>query len=332
MANMYVSVTTNITDFYDDVQNSDIFNRSDNSTIKITTVHFNNDELQSKPTFEIMFGDTTFETAFVYVCLVITFLGITGNIAAMAIILYKPKFHTPTFAAIGYLALADFFAGIILGLVRFTTCLYLEIFTCKTFTISLFYYNSSGHLLLLVTVRYLITVHPLISKRHLTVKVVSLCSLSVWFLSALLGGITHYVMANKDSLTTIIRVIINLVVLCAVCSTMISLHIRKIKALQNSSCVRRQTQQRKMNLVITGITVAFMLFQIFLIAEKLYKSFGEPVDDVSVFLSSSVNFTASVYYSCNPYIFFFLSMFLSSKIKNRSCTNTNKVVTLVNMS
>uniref|UniRef100_A0A8W8LUN0 G-protein coupled receptors family 1 profile domain-containing protein n=1 Tax=Magallana gigas TaxID=29159 RepID=A0A8W8LUN0_MAGGI len=118
MANMYVSVTTNITDFYDDVQNSDIFNRSDNSTIKKTTVHFNNDELQSKPTFEIMFGDTTFETAFVYVCLVITFLGITGNIAAMAIILYKPKFHTPTFAAIGYLALADFFAGIILSLVR----------------------------------------------------------------------------------------------------------------------------------------------------------------------------------------------------------------------
>nr|XP_034307738.1 lysophosphatidic acid receptor 3-like [Crassostrea gigas] len=336
MANMYVSVTTNITDFYDDVQNTDIFNRSGNSTIKRTTVHFNYDELQSKPTFEIMFGDTTFETAFVYVCLVITFLGITGNIAAMAIILYKPKFHTPTFAAIGYLALADFFAGIILSLVRFTTCPYLDVFMCKTFTVSLFYYSSFGHLLLLVTLRYLITVRPLISRRHLTVKVVSLCSLSVWFLSALLGVITHYVMANIDtySLTTIIRVIINLVVLCVVCFTMISLHIRKIKALQNSSCVRRQTQQRKMNLVITGITVAFMLFQIFLIAEKLYKAFGEQIDDVSLFLSSSVNFTASVYYSCNPYIFFFLSMFLSCKIKNRSCTNTctNKVVTLVNMS
>lgn len=331
---MYVSVTTNITYFYDDVQNSDIFNGSGNSTVKITTVHFYNDELQSRPTFEIKFGDTTFETAFVYVCLIIIFLGITGNIAAMTNILYKPKFHTPTFAAIGYLALADFFACIILGLVRFTTCPYLYFFTCKTFTVSLFYYSSSGHLLLLAILRYLITVRPLISRIHLTVKVVSFCSLSVWFLSALLGVISHYVMANMDnySLTTIIRVIINLIVLCVVCSTMTSLHIRKIRAIQNSSGVRRETQQRKMNLVITVITVVFMLFQIFLIAEKLYKAFGEPVGGVNLFLSSSVSFTACVNYSCNPYVFFFLSMFLSCKIKNRSCTNANEEVTLVHMS
>lgn len=285
-------------------------------------------------TLQLVVYRTIFEKAFTCVTFTIAFFGFVGNLATIGKIVRDPKFHTPTFAAIGYLALADFFAGIILSLVRFTTCPYLEVFTCKTFTVSLFYYSSFGHLLLLVTLRYLITVRPLISRRHLTVKVVSWCSLSVWFLSALLGVITHYVMANIDtySLTTIIRVIINLVVLCAVCSTMISLHIRKIKALQNSSCVRRQTQQRKMNLVITGIIVAFMLFQIFLIAEKLYKEFGEPVDDVSLFLSSGVNFTASVYYSCNPYIFFFLSMFLSCKIKNRSCTNTNKVVALVNMS
>lgn len=39
---------------------------------------------------------------------IIAFLGIVGNIATIAKILHT--FHTPTFAAIGFLALADFFS------------------------------------------------------------------------------------------------------------------------------------------------------------------------------------------------------------------------------
>lgn len=41
---------------------------------------------------------------------IIAFLGIVGNIATIAKILHDSKFHTPTFAAIGFLALADFFS------------------------------------------------------------------------------------------------------------------------------------------------------------------------------------------------------------------------------
>lgn len=50
------------------------------------------------------------EKALTYTSVVIACLGITGNVATIAKILHDTKFHTPTFAAIGFLTLADFFS------------------------------------------------------------------------------------------------------------------------------------------------------------------------------------------------------------------------------
>lgn len=47
----------------------------------------------------------------------------------------------------------------------------------------IFYLNSSGHVLLLCGVRYLVTVYPIHSRQHLTVKAVGFCSLSMWAIS-----------------------------------------------------------------------------------------------------------------------------------------------------
>lgn len=59
--------------------------------------------------FLIVYGHTTTEITIACVYLVIASFGILGNLVTICKILYEPRLHTPTFAVIGYLALADFF-------------------------------------------------------------------------------------------------------------------------------------------------------------------------------------------------------------------------------
>lgn len=114
---------------------------------------------------------------------IIAFLGIVGNIATIAKILHDSKFHTPTFAAIGFLALADFFSIVSFTLSNVANMISFDLdmlnFDYTTIVrecFDMFYLSSTGHVLLLSCVRYLITAHPFHSRQHLTVTAVSLCS------------------------------------------------------------------------------------------------------------------------------------------------------------
>lgn len=154
---------------------------TDNTTRKIGVL-YNDDRSFTRFQFQFYLNDTAIDVVVMYICVVIFFLGIIGNIVTMAKIICDSKYHTPTFAAIGYLALPDFFSVISLSGFYFTNVLFIRKLFIGYFIIldNVLYFSCSGHMLLLSFVRYLITVHPLQSRQYLTVTAVSFCSLSVW--------------------------------------------------------------------------------------------------------------------------------------------------------
>lgn len=291
---------------------------TDNTTRKIGVLYID-DRSFTRFQFQFLLNDTANDVVVMYICVVIFFLGIIGNIVTMAKIISDSKYHTPTFAAIGYLALPDFFSVISLSGFYFTNILFIRKLSIKYFIIldNFLYFSCSGHMLLLSFVRYLITVHPLQSRQHLTVLAVSFCSLSVWVLSALCGvGYynTYIYMSLKFQIWFVISV--STIVVVLVCAITITLHARKIKTIKNSLSVTRQSQTR-MNLVVTIIIMIFVLSHIFIITKYVLEHLLNVKGFISItFLRQCVALTGFLNYSCNPYILF-ISFTLLSRFKRK---------------
>lgn len=257
----------------------------------------------------------------------IAFLGIVGNIATIAKILHDSKFHTPTFAAIGFLALADFFSIVsftvsnVANMISFDLdMLNFDYTTIVRECFDIFYLSSTGHVLLLSCVRYLITAHPFHSRQHLTVTAVSLCSLSIWFVSMICAVAFFFIRAVMELYSIITRVIYHSIVLVIVCIIMASMHFKKLTALQNSLCETRLTEKR-MNVVVVLIIMIFVLFNLSLIAENMYKyMFLQSSIQENSYLNAITALCAYVNYACNPYILFFLPIFMQWKTQLCSLT------------
>lgn len=257
----------------------------------------------------------------------IPFLGIVGNIATIAKILHDSKFHTPTFAAIGFLALADFFSIVsftvsnVANMISFDLdMLNFDYTTIVRECFDIFYLSSTGHVLLLSCVRYLITAHPFHSRQHLTVTAVSLCSLSIWFVSMICAVAFFFIRAVMELYSIIMRVIYHSIVLVIVCIIMASMHFKKLTALQNSLCETRLTEKR-MNVVVVLIIMIFVLFNLSLIAENMYKyMFLQSSIQENSYLNAITALCAYVNYACNPYILFFLPIFMQWKTQLCSLT------------
>lgn len=69
---------------------------------------------------QLRFSETAFEITFTCVNFTIAFLGCIGNLATIGKIVYDQNYHTPTFAVIGMLALANFVSVAILSFVSMT--------------------------------------------------------------------------------------------------------------------------------------------------------------------------------------------------------------------
>lgn len=201
----------------------------DNVSISIQK-GFGNDSTSEEFTLQLLYIKTTFEITFTCVIFTIAFFGCLGNVATIGKIVYDPKYHTPTFAAIGQLAFAD-----LLSVTLFTVALMTNIYK--------FWQNVKGiriistmssflHLCLLSAVRYLITVHPVQSRQHLTVTAVCLCSLTIWIFSGVAGVILIYVVQTL-SLTNsmIIHLLAIIISVLTVSSIMILLHVKKNKSI-----------------------------------------------------------------------------------------------------
>lgn len=275
------------------------------------------------------------------VCILVAAFGIIGNIVTMVKIVYDSKLHTPTFAAIGHLAFVNFLALIVL-----TVHLILVVWVIKiknlwtqltvVFISDTLYLSSACHVLLLLSVRYLITVHPLQSRRRLTVKAVSLCSMTVWPVSVLFGAIKSYFFYVHKQTGSHFMMLINsityIIFLLLVCFITFALHVWKIRAIQTSRSATKRIQTR-MNLVVTAIITVFAMFQIFAIAKSLYiyKGYCSKSKYVGVYTFFHLSMILSGYltFSLNPYIFFFLSFFRSCTMKKKlSAPESTEIPTL----
>lgn len=261
------------------------------------------------------------EDTFMCICFIIASFGFVGNLATIAKIVHDLNLHTPTFTAIGCLAMADVLSIVNLNFIIVTNNeKFAEtwIILMRSFFYYMFYWSSSGHVLLLSIVRYLLTVHPLQSRRYLTVALIALFSLVVWLISFLFGVIKTYLfyihVNNGTNVLVLVNGIAYTIALLSVCSVTILLHVWKIKAIQTSPSITRHTRKR-MNLVVTGIIIVFALYQIFTIAGVFYTYMCKVSEDCKLTVFNVFTFggilTGCISYSVNPYLFFFLSIFLS---------------------
>lgn len=270
-------------------------------------------------TLQLNFSETTFGIALTCVAFTITFFGVVGNLATIGKIIRDPKYHTPTFAAIGLLALSDFLSVICFSFIQLTNLGY--IWRILPYIASIAFISSFFHVCFLSVVRYLITVHPLQSRRHLTVTAVCLCSLTIWISSGVPGFVILplFIIVNQE-LGSIIGIIFlfffGIIVIISlpliVCSIVIILHVVKIRTLQSSLSVTDQAQ-RKMNIVVTVILGLFVLLHVSSLVTGMlyiiYKWSSVISYETFLYMYYFDIFIGCLNFSCNPYILF-LSQFI----------------------
>lgn len=136
----------------------------------------------------------------------------------------------------GFLTLADFFSIISFSLHNATrNTVYFDLYigglhdyaSIFHLIFDISYLSSTGHVLLLCGVRYLITVYPIHSRQHLTVKAVCFCSLSMWVLCILFAVFAYIMRTRHESYSIILPSIFYLIVLVFVSLIMTSLHVKK---------------------------------------------------------------------------------------------------------
>lgn len=274
-------------------------NINDNASTSIQK-GFGNDSTPEGFILQLRYRETTFEITFTCVILTIAFFGCIGNLATIGKIVYDPKYHKPTFAVIGQLALADFLSVTVLTFDNMTNfSKFLPEFTVIR---DIFQLSSFFHVCLLSAVRYLITVHPLQSRQHLTVKSMCLCSLTIWISSGVvIIGLIYTVEAVPKIYVLTTYLIFNVLILLIVCSVVALLHVKKIRTLQNSLSVTEQSQ-RRMNIVVTVIISIFVLYQLFIVAGKIIFTFSDQL--IGYYLVYGFVIIGSLNFSCNPYILF----------------------------
>ncbi|XP_048739712.2 olfactory receptor 5AC1-like [Ostrea edulis] len=257
------------------------------------------------------------------VILVIGSLGLVGNICTILKIWSDKKFHTPTFAVIGCLAFADFLSIVRCYAYYFTDLFFhsIQFFIALVIPFETSYCSSLGHMILLFVVRYLITVHPLQSRIHLTTLVVILWSVTVWILSLILSlfaalYVKLLLSHQKENILEIYNWSLNLVTLIKTVftfCTIITVHCLKMKSLRSSRVCAKT--KRKMNLIITVILSVFLTSQtLFIVVTtiELLHSYGILSSHITMFELQTyfvcvLSLLEFVHYSCNPYIYFLIS-------------------------
>ena len=269
---------------------------------------------ERKHQFRFLYDETVLDEAFNYICLIIAILGVIGNIITIIKISCQSRLHTPTFAAIKCLGVSDL-VSIILSTGMLTNIVIIlpkNWFNLLTICVLTAYWSSSGHILLLSVVRYIILVHPLHGRQYLTTTFVSLGSLSVWILSFsfwlvvklfLFTNYIHVTDTARKNFALSFDVIVCLVVVLLV----ILMHKRKLMILRQSS-VSRQTH-RKMTLIVTLIIGIFLFFRLIGIIFAIMLAFFETEFVLFKNMYFFFNLIALINFSSNPYILFMQHFF-----------------------
>lgn len=275
-------------------------------------------------TFSIVYVTTTTKLTIVYAYFVIASFGILGSLVTMGKILHEPKLHTPTFAVIGYLALADFLSVIAFTFFYFTNYKFVKSFAICFYA---FYVNSSFHVVLLSTVRYFIILYPLKSRQHLTINKISLTSLLVMFISSLFAVVISDIYDISDMYASMVNCVLVAIEIVIVCSILIALHVKKLISIHSSPSLTVHTE-RRMNAVFTAIIIIFVIFHACHLIKALYEylviyEYVSYDSNTLLLLQYIYLLTACINYSCNPYILFLPLIVHSCISKIKICCNDN---------
>lgn len=260
------------------------------------------------------------------ICAVIAVLGGIGNIVTIVIISYQSKLHTPTFVVIKCLAVSDFFGLITVSFQYFTnvwtflrrpnTSSYANLFEI---IVNAVYLNSPSHVLLLCAVRYLLVVHPLDSRRYLTVTVVSLGSLTSWILSFVFAVIyvsVYSAFGVKDQniglaleMASTIIVILYLVLSVII---IISMHLKKMAAIKKSAT--KGQVHKKMHFIAFVMLFCLVLCRLPDIVVHFFL-FVKKIELFTIHLRNCYFVLNYFTYSYNPYMLFVLSCLKSCRKK-----------------
>lgn len=231
----------------------------------------------------------------------ISVLGLVGNLATILKIALDKKLHTPTFLAIGSLAISDFIyllTAIVFNLQLFFQ-LHSILLSVSTVGNVLSTINSSCDVVFLFFLRYALIVHPLKCRQYLTNCLVICVSLALWaynivFLILLALFIGLLVIFDKYDISKVVTIGILMwtaVVVILPVTIITILHCLKIRRLRSSTVNPAIT--RKMSWIISiicvlngAVSVCSMLV--------IWKTTLVYVADVLLVLV----------HSCNPYILF----------------------------
>ncbi|XP_062607082.1 trace amine-associated receptor 5-like [Saccostrea cucullata] len=269
-----------------------------------------------------------FEKSIAILTLIIGLLGFVGNIVTIFKIVCDKRLHTPTFLAIGCLALPDTL-NIIGIFVRKFSDLFIYVVIQHDYNESMFEFLtfyfldqtfiscSTAHIVFLAMIRYLLIVHPLESKVRLTVPIVMSCSVMIWIYSLLLSAFILIIIATitEDSIDRSGKIMYTFSILSilrgwlAICAIII-MHIKKVMALNMSSVTN--TICLRMNVIICIILSVYVFS---LIPFMLFTCYSLYVVNTDSLLSFS--FVIYMYdiclifgifnFSCNPYVIFWAS-------------------------
>ncbi|XP_048742911.2 C-C chemokine receptor type 7-like [Ostrea edulis] len=285
----------------------------------------------SRRQLDLFMFDPESPIVFPIVLLILAILGFLGNLVTILTIMINRKLRSPTFAAIGCLALADllnlvfywFFYMTNLPVYLYHVAKITVMLNVVSFIRTFLHYLSAFHILLLSVLRYGLIVQPLQCRNHVTVTVILMTSLVFWLISCLIAAAQQIFLAElydstrRDLHHFLVSQLQYAILQCLVVFTVIVLHHLKMKVLRNS--LRSPAFVRsKMNQVIT-IVLAIFSVNSFIAVVMVLLIMGQQFSPSYRTVSLLYNMTLFFNVATNPYIYFMsfvLMKYLSKCIRH----------------
>lgn len=262
-------------------------------------------------------------------CFVIVMLGLLGNLLTICKIVLDKSLHTPTYTAIGFLAFSDIMSLIFSALSWFTnirTYLIATHYHDQTFlnTQDMFYilelmvyHVSLCQIILLVVLRFGLTVNPIECKIHASTSLILIASAAIWIYNACVWFTFRVVFKtlvrqNRNQFlkwATIVEVSVRCLAMLVTLSIMAILHYLKMRAIKTSSV--KCNVKRRMNQIVAIIVVILAFYGISYLLATIVMFVSDRT--VTAYFSTFHQIIGFVHFSSNPFVYFIFAFVCKKK-------------------
>jgi hypothetical protein len=240
-------------------------------------------------------------------CFIIFILGLLGNLLTICKIVWDKSLHTPTYVAIGFLALSDFISLVFSALNLFTN---IRVYLNETYYHDLTFLNIQDIYYILelmifnislcqIIVLVVLTVNPIECKIHATTSLIyNVCA---WFTFRVVFN--TLVKRNRNLFLEwagIIEVTIRCTAMFFTLFLMAVLHYLKTRALNSSSVTCSVI--RRMNKMVAIIVVIFAFYGVSCLLATIATFLLD--ETVTTYFTASHRIICFVHFSSNPFIYF----------------------------